>query len=523
MRNPLDVLAGAWNALRTRVTQYTSRYAVFGRGFSGVRVSHESAMQVAAVWACIDCIASALSSTDWNVYEGVRGEDRKKALPNDGLHYMLNARFNDEMTAQSGKRALMIAAVGFGNGVAEVERDLAGRIIGLWPLDPTRVELRRYADTGRLFYRFHRDQGGVVDLDPSEVFHIRGAGLTGSTGDDPIGRAIQSISWAVALDQFGAAYFANGAQPGSIIKVPNLKRMPEPEYRRLQEQWAERHQGPRKSFRVGFLDSSMTMEKGPDVDAEKAQLVQVKHLSIEEICRWFRVPPHKIAHLLRATNNNIEHQGLEFSRDTIRPWKCEIEQECDWSLIPMRGPKKFIELDVDWMEQGDYGVRATAYSTLRGCGVFTVNDVLRKLGENTGGPECDVRTMNGASMPLEDVGKNMVPNQRQQPRRADDGGDGDNDVLEAWVQSVYARIQRRMENRRADLERAGRGDVARAAQLDAMQYIPQALEELMPALLARSPDARRLADFGALAVVRGATPAVAAADLMRTLERSRPT
>lgn len=507
-----SLIRSAWNALRARTRDYRSRFAFFGRTSAGVHVTHERALQNATCWACIDVIASSLSSTDWNVYSGTRGADRKTALPDDGLHYVLNSRYNREMTAQSGKRAQMIAAVGYGNGIAEIERDRADRIIGLWPLEPDRVEPRRYEDTGELFYRvFSTRTGGFVDLEPWEVFHIRGAGLTGFVGDDPIGRAVHSIAQSIAIDQFASAYFANNAQPGVVLRVPNLKRMPDPEFNRLKEQW-EAGYASRRSFKTGFIDIGTEISK-LEVDAEKAQLVDAKHVSVEEICRWFRVPPHKVAHLLRATNNNIEHQGLEFSRDTIRPWKVEIEQECDWSLIPARGPKKFVELDVDWMEQGDYKSRMEAYQIARAMGVFNTNDILRKLGENTIGAEGDVRTMNGAAVRLEDVGKNMTPAQPQKPPPATA------DLMRSWATSVYQRIQRRIENRRADLERSGRPDAEKLAQRDAMRAMDQALDEILPALCAAWPEARLCLQFGALAVIRGADPERAAADLMDTLQK----
>lgn len=519
--NPLHAIAGAFNALRARTNSYRSRFGFFGgRSIAGVRVTHETALQVAAVWACIDCIASAVSSSDWNVYGGLRGADKTETLTEDTLQYVLNSRFNREMTAQSGKRAMMIAAVGFGDGVAEIERDMAGRITGLWPLEPSRVEKRRWEDSGELFYRVNQSgTAAPVDLEPWEVFHIRGAGLTGFGGDDPIGRAIQSIAGAVAIDQFAAAYFANNTQLGIALEMPGLKKLDETTKTVMRDSWNQRHGGVRNSFRVGFMDGGMKLHQ-LNVDADKAQLIEAKHASIEEICRWFRVPPHKIAHLLHATNNNIEHQGLEFSRDTVRPWKVEIEQECDWSLIPARGPKKFVELDVDWMEQGDYDSRATAYSTLRGCGVFTVNDVLRKLGENTGGPECDVRTMNGASMPLADVGKNMVPNQRQKPRRADEGPATDpeaTDVLLSWTQSIYARMADRYRLRM--FRDGARANAEELARKDATDFIVLQWKDLDVVILRMRPDIgiARVLDL-ANQVLDGMTPSDAASELFRLHE-----
>lgn len=511
----LSYLRNVWNAVRARPSDPQDlRFPFIGRSIAGVRVTQENAMQVSAVWACMDVISSALASSDWNVYEGTRHADKKTELPDDSLQYVLNCRFNSEMTAQSGKRATALAAVGFGNGIAEIERDMANRIIGLWPIEPKRFELRRDIETWQLFYRVYQARtGGFVDLEPWQVLHIRGAGLTGFAGDDAIARAVQSIANAIAIDQFGAAYFANGTQMGVVLEYPGVGKMDQPTYERLKESWEERNQGVRKSFRVGFMDGGMKLHQ-MQVDAEKAQMIEAKHLSVEEICRWFRVPPHKVAHLLRATNNNIEHQGLEFSRDTLRPWKVEIEQECDYKLIAERGPKKFIEIDVDWAEQGDYKSRAEAYGILRGMGVFTANDVLRKLGENTiskaeGG---DIRSVNGAAVRLEDVGKNMTPAApKPAPSEPDDEPEEDTEVIEAWVRSVYARIASMVQNRRKEYAKKADGD-ARARE-DAIAYMKGPLAELKPAL-AQWIGAMAEAGKRAEQVVDGREPADAASELI---------
>lgn len=451
---------------------------------AGVQVNHNIAFMQAAVWACIDVVSSSLASSDWNVYLGVRGGDKKTALPDDRTQYILNTRFNPEMTAQSGKRAMGIAAAGYGNGYAEIEWDMAGRVAALWPISPDRVELTRNR-FGRLVYRVTQDyQGGFVDLEPEDVFHIRGGSLTGLAGDDMISKAVKTIARSVAVDQFAASYFANGTQLGGVLEYE--KKLDDPSFDRLREQWNGKHQGARNAFKTAILENGVKFTQ-VNADADKAQLVDVKNQLIEEVCRWFRVPPHKIAHLLRATNNNIEHQGLEFSRDTLRPWVKEIEQEAEFKLFSARGPRKFVELDVDWAEQGDYGSRMTAYSTARGMGVFSVNDVLRKLGENTIGEVGDVRTMNGAAVRLEDVGKNMTPAAAAPavPAPADDAANDDqaDDVAQAWLTSVYARIQRRYDNRKAA---AG----AEAALQDAQTYAAEQIAELADVLGDRLDDAQ---------------------------------
>lgn len=462
---------------------------------AGVNVTHEGAEQVAAIWACMDVIASALSSSDWNVYGGVRDADNKEHLVNDSLQYILNTRMNSEMTAQAGKRAIALAAVGHGNGYAEIERDMAGRIIALWPISPSRVEPRRDTETGRLFYRVTQEMGGGwVDMDPEDLFIVRGASLVGFAGDDAIRRAIQTVATAIAIDQYAGAFFGNGAQLGTIFTYKG--KMADPERERLKDQIRQRHQGVRNAFQFGLFDGAGEWDiKSTGVDAEKSQLIEVKHLSVEEICRWFRVPPHKIAHLLRATNNNIEHQGLEFSRDALRPWKKEIEQEADYKLVPYRGPSKFIEIDVDWAEQGDYKSRAEAYAILRNMGAFSANDVLRKLGENTIGPAGDIRIVQGANVRLEDVGAAYgAPGQEQ------------NNVVAAWLASVYERIDARQQNRAEQLQQAGRPDWLSEARASTKSYALAQVSALSDVLGERLTKANEWA----FEVINGCDPKIAA-------------
>lgn len=506
----MNLLTRAMAALRVRRADPQQRGFGLFRGNAGVPVTHDNAQQVAAVWACMDVIASALSSSEWNVYSGVRGSSNKQDLPDDSLQYILNTRFNSEMTAQAGKRALTLAAVGHGTGYAEIELDMANRIVGLWPISPHRVDPRRDAETGRLFYRITQEMGGGwVDLEPDRLFIVRGASLVGFAGDDPIFRAVQSISTALALDQYASGFFGNGAQLGTVFTYKG--KLDDAHYQRVKAQIEQRHSGVKNAFRSGFFEGAG--EWGVNqmgIDAEKAQLVNVKHLSVEEICRWFRVPPHKVAHLLRATNNNIEHQGLEFTRDTLRPWVKEIEQEADYKLIPYRGPKKFVEIDTDWAEQGDYKSRAEAFSTLIGCGVFSPNVVLQKLGENTIGPDGDMRFVNGAAIPLDRIGDAYeAANAPAEPARTEQQASA-KPVEGAWLASIYARIQRRVENRAEHLQKAGRPDWLAEARSSTNTFALELMSDMADVLGDRFTTANKWA----LQVVNGCDPEVAAAAAM---------
>jgi len=507
LKNTFSRIVAAIRTNRNETDRGILRF--FGLTNAGVNVNHEVAMQVAAVWACIDVIASSLASSDWNVYGGIRGAANKRDMPDDNLQYLLNTRWNPECTAQSAKRAMMIAAVGYGNGVAEIERDMAGRIVGLWPILPDRVELRRAEDNGELIYRITLSgTGGFVDLTPDQVLHIRGPGLTGFMGDDVLNRAVKSISQAVAMDAFTSAYFGNSAQLGTVFMYKNAK-LDDTHYSRLSKSLEKRHVGAGKAFTTAILDGGEWDVKQIGSDADKAQIIAAKHLSIEEICRWYHVPPHKVAHLLRSSNNNIEHQGLEFTRDTLRPWAKEIEQESDYKLVPYRGPRKFVEIDMDWAQQGDYKSRLEAYQIGRNMGVFSANDILRKLGENTIGEDGDIRIVQGAMIKLEDVGAAYDAQadalEAAAPPEPDDT-EGEDEAVMAWLESVYERIERRRDNREKDLARTGK-ESFNAARDDAQAY---SIQELAPFAKVLNKKQLALAHTWAAHVIGGCSPKIAA-------------
>lgn len=499
---------------------------VITRNYADVRVTPDVALMVSAVWACIDVIAGAMSASNWDVYGGARDNGNEYLLPGDATHYILNTRWNPEMTAQAAKRALFIGAVGMGNGYAEIERDLAGRVAAIWPIRTDRVEPMRDLATGRLFYRVHNDlRAGWVDLDPRDMLHIRGPGMDGLLGDNAMARAVQTIAKAIAIDQFTAAYFGNSTQLGGVLTAPG--KVDDPTYDRLKKQFEERHRGAGNAFRTAILEGGMKWE-AVTTEAEKAQLIQAAQNSVEEIARWFHVPPHKIGHLARSTNNNIEHQGLEFVRDTLRPWRVETEQECDFKLFPARGIRRFVCVDLDWATDGDFKSRMEAFQIARGMGVFSANDILRKLGENTIGPEGDVRIVNGAAIPLKDVGKNYaVPSPAPAPAQGGDDDDteepddGDTSTIEAWTRSVLARVAARRDNRAADLRRGGRPheEALAQAQADTVKALPGMSADLLDMLDACWPGAAARTQFfsAARAVAAGDSPADVAAEFIRSV------
>lgn len=403
----MDLIAGARRVFQAlQSSRAPTRSSAFWRGSAaGIHVTPEVAFQSAAVWACMDVIASSVASSSWNVHEWL-AQDKQSFLYNDPLQRVLNVRMNPEMTAKSGKYALTLMAVAFGNGYAEIERDLSNRPIALWPLNTDRVTPYRADDDGRLIYRVFNEGADPSYLEQQDIFHVRGPGLTGLLGDNTVAKAVRSIALSVAQARFAETYFANNAQLGLIVTTEGT--MTDASFERLKGQLDVKHGGVGRAFKALILDQVKAVSRDT-VKADETQMVEARNQMVEEICRWFRVPPHKVQHLVHATFDNIEHLGLEFARDTLRPWKIEIEQECEFKLFSARGKSRFVVVDTAWASQGDFKSRMEGYQIGRGMGVYSANDILRKEGENTIGPEGDIRVLNSAAIPLERVGENLAP------------------------------------------------------------------------------------------------------------------
>lgn len=450
---------------------------------AGIRVTHETAMMVSAVWACIDAISKAIATSHWNIYELLRNGDRDLRAE-DPLSYLLNVRPNPDMTAVSFRRALIIAGLSWGNGYAEIVRDRANRVVELWPLHPWRVVPRRSEVDGSLYFDIANPNGQQTVLPGADVLHIRGPGIYGLWGDDPIAKAARTIALAIAQERFAEAYYGNNAQLGGIIEYPG--QIDEPTFDRLQTQWNSRHQGSGRAFRVGFIEGGVKYHE-IGVDASKAQGVESRQHQIEEICRWYGVPPHKIQHLLRATFSNIEHLGIEFVRDGLRPWAMELQQEADFKLFSQRGATRFSILDLEWASQGDFLSRAQGYQIMRNIGAYSANDILRREGQNTIGAEGDIRIVNSASVRLEDVGKVAAPGSGSAPRppgAPEEPPPGEEQVPEstrqAYVASFAAIFDRAARRHRARVEdlRANASDFEAALEEFNVEQVKLIAKEL---------------------------------------------
>lgn len=364
---------------------------------SGLRLTQDEATSVSAVWACIQVISTAIASSPWLVYE-VSGR-RRVYRPDDSLSFVLNQRANPEITAIAFREAMAFGVLASGNAYAEIIRDASSRVVGLVPLLSDGMLVARDPGTGRLVYAYTQPEGGVVYLDPREVYHLRGpVSVSGLLGDSIVGRAARGIALAAAAERFSLAYLANGTVPSGVLKYP--QKLDPKSLERIREQWAEKMSGPKAGGKPVILEGGMEWAS-ISADPDKAQLGATQQWTVESIARYFNVPLVKlgVAAAAQGYGTNIESLNLEWTRTGLRPWALRFEQEANAKLL---GPSPYRETSIDmgWLVRGDAKTQAEADKIRIESGVFSVNEIREELGENTIGSEGDIRFVPSTLVPL---------------------------------------------------------------------------------------------------------------------------
>lgn len=374
--------------------QWFREWALGGGGptRAGVSVNETTALQISAVWAARRCISEDVAKIPVEVLERVSPSERRPVTDHP-VHRLLNVAPSDEMGAMGFRETLTDHALGFGNGMAEIVRDPAGRPVALYPLSPRATTVRRVYDrpddrTGRIVYDHGSDRGAQQTLPAEDVLHVRGLGFDGLIGYGVIALARQSLGLTLAAEAFGASFFGNAARPSGVIEYP--KGLGEQAVRNLRESFSELYTRPENAGKVAVLENGAKWVQ-TQVTPEDAQFLLTRTFQIPEVARWFRIAPHKIADLSRATFSNIEQSSIDYVGDTLTGWFTRWEQEVARKLFSAAELSRLVlEHDEAELRRGDLKSRYDAYAQGRQWGWLSVNDVLRMEGRNTIGPAGDV-------------------------------------------------------------------------------------------------------------------------------------
>ena len=318
------------------------------------------------------------------------------------------------MTSFVFRETLMGHLLLWGNAYAQIIRDGRGRVLGLYPLLPSKMLVSR-TDQGILFYQYEKD-GQTYFLSNQEVLHIPGLGFDGLVGYSPIAMAKNAIGMAIATEEYGAKFFANGASPGGVLEHPGVVKDPG----KIRESWNAVYQGSGNAHRVAVLEEGMKFQP-IGIPPEQAQFLETRKYQLNEIARIFRIPPHMIGDLEKSSFSNIEQQSLEFVMYTLDPWVIRWEQAIQRALLS-GGEKRqyFVKFNVDGLLRGDYQSRMNGYAVGRQNGWLSANDIRELENLNRISPELggDLYLINGNMTKLADAGMFAAANKTKTEERA---------------------------------------------------------------------------------------------------------
>jgi HK97 family phage portal protein len=356
------------------------RWIRSGESQTGVVVDQSTVFNLSTVYACINAIAQTVGSLPLVLYKRV-GEGKERATE----HYLfdiLRNNPNPNILPSAFKEAIMGNVLTRGNGYAEIEFDVMGRPLALWPIASSRV---RPVQVGTELSYDITLENKIARVPAHRIFHVPGLSFNGIEGVTPIEISREAFAMALSNQEYAARFFKNDANPGGILKHP--AKLASDAYDRLKKQTENMHMGLEKKHRFMLLEGGLTWEK-TGLSPADSQLLEERKFSVTDIARMFRVPPHIIADLERATFSNIEMQSIEFLTYCIMPWLVKFQEAIQKRVIPAVDKSKyFAEYLVNALLKGDTKTRFEAYGIGLDRGFLSINDVraMENMNEVEGG------------------------------------------------------------------------------------------------------------------------------------------
>lgn len=375
---------------------------------AGVMVNERKALNLTAVYACVRVLSDAISTLPLQAFRRMADGGREVAREH-AVYRLLHDRPNPDMTAVVFRELMMLYVLLWGNAYALIVFNGGGEPIELIPIEPHRVKVGRGPD-GRKVYEVTGVKGREFIPD-AHMLHVMGLSFDGLVGMSVIGMIRQTCGVALAAEEFGAKFFANGAHMGGVLSHP--KTLKPETIVNLRETFAARTTGMNNVGKPYVLEEDMKWTP-LSVPPGDAQFLESREFQVTEFARFFRVPPHMIADLRESTNNNIEHQGIEFVVHSLRPWLVKIEQECSYKLFPAEPERStyYVEHKIEGLLRGDAKAQAEAFAVLRQNGIINANEWRVSLNMNKiAGEQGDAYLVNGNMIPATQAVAGNTPGQ----------------------------------------------------------------------------------------------------------------
>lgn len=359
-----------WLGVPISLTTGTFWEEWFGTSSSGKVVTADKAIQLSAVWACVRLLSESISTLPLKIYAR-QSDGSRKAATDHPAYSILCRRPNSEMTPS--RFMLMVVASICLRGNAFIEKKfIANRLVSLVPLLPQNMVVKRLT-TGALEYKY-TENGNDRVIPVKNIMHIRGFGLDGVCGMMPMKTGRDVIGSAMAVEESAAKIFEQGLQSSGFLSADNALN---DEQRERLRSYMAAFTGSKNAGKIMVLEGGLKYQ-GVTMNPEDAQMLESRSFSIEEICRWFRVPPFMVGHTTKQSSwaSSLEGMNLQFLTHTLRPLLVNIEQEIGRCLLDS-DDEVFAEFSVEGLLRADSAGRAAYYTSALQNGWMSRNDVRR--------------------------------------------------------------------------------------------------------------------------------------------------
>lgn len=383
----------------------------------GSTVTDDRALMLSTFFACVKIISEDVGTLPLFTYQETA--DGKRLAKENPLYSLLHDSPNPDMTASSYRETVTAHALMCEHSYSRIERSRSdpSRIIALWPLMP--LSIRKDKDSrGRPVY-ISSDPGSKT-YQQSDIFELHGFGLTGTDGLSIMQYARETIGLGVALQEYAVRFFAQDQTPNLVLTHPG--KLGADGLKGVKKAWADHGQGPDSWHTPRVLQEGMKAEQ-MHPDAEKSQLTAQRSFQLLEVCRFFRMPPHKLAELGRSTWGNLEEQNIQYVTETLRPWLVRWEQSMKMWLFGTQSDF-YAEHSVEGLQRGSFMTQTTGFAQMLDKGVYSINEVrkLWNLNPIDGGEDHFIQ-LNMATV-QQVAGGASIPDQTPPPQNSDNASKG---------------------------------------------------------------------------------------------------
>lgn len=343
---------------------------------AGVSVTPDTALKISTVFACVGLLSETIASLPIVIFRYMENEDGRERARNHPLYPVLHDQANETQTAFEFVQMMQTHALMSRNGCGGCAKIIAGPrgfADSLEPLHPDNVRKEKLSN-GRIRYQVREDNGREKAYLDEDIFEVRGMSLDGWNSVSVVSYARDSFGLSLAAERYGGRFFRNDSRPGGVLTTEgSLKK---DAAQRIKGEWEEFHTGSNQ-HRIAVLEQGLKWQQ-VGISPEEAQFLGTREFQAEDVCRWFRVPPHMVGLTSKATSwgSGLEEMNLGFLAYTLRPWLTRWIQAIKRDLI-LAPQTYFADFIIEHLLKGDILTRYNAYAVARQWGWMSVNEIRR--------------------------------------------------------------------------------------------------------------------------------------------------